>query len=382
MNKLSLTSLTKSISNYCLFLFLTTFNISITLAQDVTPPEGTPQTANSMEIAGRTGNNNVNMSTGTLNTSFHLAALSGGNDISTNVSLNYTHGQGIRVNEISGIAGLGFDIQAGGTLTRTVRGVPDENVHISATTPCSSNPYKLQIGSDGQQYLYGWFDQFDFYQYDNSVYSIDLNNQRMGSLVEFLKELTNPYGYSYDLNDEKYLKARQIYYGLAEAGLFDTEPDLFTFNFNGYSGSFVFKGDGTPVILDNQDIKIFPAIGPHSTPGDAWVFITPDGTRYVFENSDDFRDETVVDALTGYPDKIDNCNAQDEGHSSLDYISAWHLSRIEGPGGTIYFNYESENDDLVTTYTSYIKQDTINHEDVSFICHYTPYGGSPVDFIS
>ncbi len=45
----------------------------------------------------------------------------------------------------------------------------------------------------------------------------------------------------------------------ATQGRFDTEPDIFNFNVNGYSGKFVFRQNGTVALTTEQDISINPS---------------------------------------------------------------------------------------------------------------------------
>jgi hypothetical protein len=98
------------------------------------------------------------------------------------VSLNYT-GTGIKVDEQASRSGLGWVLNCGGVVTRTIRGGPDElSTRVSPWAP---------IG-------YNW----STYNFIRAVISASGNG-------------ASP----------------------------DGEPDLFNFNFNGYSGSFV---------LDNQ----------------------------------------------------------------------------------------------------------------------------------
>src|SRR5205085_12253772 len=67
----------------------------------------------------------------------------------------------------------------------------------------------------------------------------------------------------------------------------DGEPDLFFFNFNGYSGKFYFKPDGTTVLIPQQSIKIDPLLctgqsgcNPTNEKLYGWTITTPDGTKY------------------------------------------------------------------------------------------------------
>ena len=69
------------------------------------------------------GNIAVGHYTGVPNISIPFGAL-GGKGVSLPVSLDY-HASGIKVQDVAGPAGLGFTLQAGGAITRMVRGIPD-----------------------------------------------------------------------------------------------------------------------------------------------------------------------------------------------------------------------------------------------------------------
>lgn len=66
----------------------------------------------------------VNNHTGTPQISLPVHTLNG-QGISVPVSLSY-HAGGVRVDEMEGNAGIGWSIQAGGVINRTVRGGADE----------------------------------------------------------------------------------------------------------------------------------------------------------------------------------------------------------------------------------------------------------------
>ncbi|MBK9338821.1 MAG: hypothetical protein IPM98_20715 [Lewinellaceae bacterium] len=64
-------------------------------------------------------------SSGTPSVSVPLGML-GGRGIGIPISLEY-HAGGVRVDEVAGIVGLGWSLNAGGVITRTVNGLPDED---------------------------------------------------------------------------------------------------------------------------------------------------------------------------------------------------------------------------------------------------------------
>ena len=61
-----------------------------------------------------------------------------------------------------------------------------------------------------------------------------------------------------------------------QIGLYDTEPDLYTFSFNGYSGKFVIDRFKRVHLIPEQDIII-----QHSS-ATTFTLLTPDGSKYSF----------------------------------------------------------------------------------------------------
>jgi hypothetical protein len=148
------------------------------------------------------------------------------------VSISY-HASGLRVEENDSWVGAGWALNAGGAITRTVKDKPDEK----------------QTSSFSQ--THGHF----------SDYGFTSNYVQNGSQPEYL---------------------------------YDAEPDLFFFNFGGYSGKFYFNDDRTPVIVPENDLKIEYSYTPgqwNTSPGawggfgrciESFVITTPDGAKYYF----------------------------------------------------------------------------------------------------
>ncbi|MBC7391364.1 MAG: hypothetical protein H7329_19345, partial [Opitutaceae bacterium] len=182
---------------------------------DFLPP---PPNASAIVRYGSTG---INKNTGTPNISIPLYSVKG-IKLSTSVSLGYTS-NGIKVDEVASRTGMGWAINAGGVITRAVRGVPDEwNTRHYPYAPIGFNWGTLM--------------------YMNRIATSSMHN-----------------GY-------------------------DAEPDLFNFSFDGYSGSFVFNGNmTTPVLITKNGLKITANL----TDNAPWNFkiITPEGLTYLFGGS-------------------------------------------------------------------------------------------------
>lgn len=137
------------------------------------------------------------------------------------IQLSY-HSGGLKVEEFSSWVGAGFSLVAGGVITRTVRGLPDEvddGVHLG---------------------------------FDHSRERIRRYNQG---------------GYS---QQEKYQFLRTV----AE-GKCDTEPDQYYFNVGGKAGKLVFDEAGLARLAPFQNVKI-------ERNGDTFIMTDVDGVRYSF----------------------------------------------------------------------------------------------------
>lgn len=157
--------------------------------------------------------------TGTIPIDFPLCGVNAGG-LSANVSLSYTSTGGIRVEELSGCVGLGFNLNDGaGRITQMVRDKPDDM-------------------------------------------------QNYGRLTNYI---TQPSGF--DPNNTDHL------YALHEKML-DLEPDVFMYNFNGRSGKFFLKENGEVVMMTNDNIKIEydSQVDIYS-----WVITDEAGNKYHFD---------------------------------------------------------------------------------------------------
>src|SRR5690554_2385777 len=149
------------------------------------------------------------------------------------------HAGGIRVNEEASSVGLGWSLMAGGVIGRTIKGKPDD----------------------------------DFYGYMYNNFSVEH--------VNLLPLFQRP---DYFANN-------------------DTQPDIFFFNFMGYSGRFQFvkesSGSGYFKQLKENNITIdFDTDQQNRLV--RFVLTTPDGTKYYFGKSKDFSREAIEETTSMY----------------------------------------------------------------------------------
>lgn len=196
--------------------------------------------------------------------------------LSLPISLSY-HAAGLKVQEPASWVGAGWALNAGGVITRSVMGAPDEKGINNAG-----------IETHGH---------FSDYGYNSYIWNSSLGaGTPITSGAEDWKAVADGYK--------------------------DGEPDLFFFNFGSYSGKFYFRDDRTPVIVPESDIKIEPDYNPGNTNISIQSFIitTPDGVKYYFGNSP---------GLTGTaPIEITRPVTATNGISSANTISSWYLNKV------------------------------------------------------
>lgn len=232
---------------------------------------------------GKYGDIPVSYHTGVPNITIPLYTLKEGG-LTLPLQLAY-HASGLKVDENASWVGAGWSLIAGGTVSRTVKDKPDER------------------RAESLQQTYGYFSNY-------GISSYLLNNDAV----------TPEY--------------------------FDSEPDMFSFNFNGYSGKFYFDESRKPVIVPEQDVKIeyvyedtlwnnAPGIG--SVLGksiESFVITTPDGTQYFFGTPDQIMPAPYCD-----PIEVVSSWTGANGNSMGKVISSWYLYRIRSSDGVNQINF-------------------------------------------
>jgi YD repeat-containing protein len=140
------------------------------------------------------------------------------------VTLNYL-ATGIRVEEVASWVGLNWSLSAGGAITRSIRGLKDEESQ------------------------FGYFSQIDDIERIANMDKTDWTPTDMAALEDFAK------------------------------GRRDSSPDLFFINLPGLSGQFVFDKNQVPHTIPYSNIKI--EIGPLGPSGiERFVVTSENGTKY------------------------------------------------------------------------------------------------------
>ena len=247
----------------------------------------TPQTKAFM----RYGNNAVDMNTGTLNVSVPIYTYSD-NDFELPISVNYSS-QGFHPGQQTGILGLGWFLNCGGTISREIKGVPDD--HIA-------------FGNNNNGFLIG-----------ASFTEEDVMNIKKENLD------TETFNY-YAING------------------CETTSDVYHFNFNGHSGTFHFDSSKQPRVYNtggnHGTYTITPVVESSELRG--FVIKTGDGYEYTFGTENKLQQPNSVErSISG---KLSDIAVFTLNNTSLSAhpIVTWNLTKIKAPNGrTVTFEYQS-----------------------------------------
>jgi YD repeat-containing protein len=214
------------------------------------------------------------------------------------ISLSY-HASGIKVNQEASWVGLGWVLNAGGMVNRTVMGRDDFEFwidHFSDETNYWHFPIEEGVVPD-------------FYRFTSGALYPDEGTKAYVTWGAFCPE-GDP----------------SCRYG---GYLFDTEPDIFSFNFNGRTGKFMFTREGEPLLFPHQDLQIsISEFNENAT----FTIIDEKGVIYTFSQKEKVRtirssnDGPLLDrrAYTGYYlTKIELANGKEVNfnYSAQSYIT-------------------------------------------------------------
>lgn len=205
-------------------------------------------------------------------------------DIKVPISLSY-YASGIKVKEIPGWVGAGWSLNAGGLITRIVRGLPDD--HFPAIT----------------QYP------------DPDLYA-----------ESFRSRMRNSYNFGFNVEFDEQERWRLcatapgvVFEEAVQASVqpIDTEYDIYYFNFMGHTGRFTFTNEGEIIMLPASDLRV-------ERLGKKFKITDANGIEYYFNDT-----ETAQDKQSGFT-------------PNRHYISSWYLSRVSIPhkNEQVYFTYQ------------------------------------------
>lgn len=287
---------------------------------------------------------NVNPLDGSLNVSIPIANISNGS-VSTSVNLVYG-GNGIKVKDVEGSGGIGWQVTGGGQITRQLRGLPDD----------------IKKDNEGNDRL-GWL-----YNTNGSIIN-GLTLANTGS-----PNCTNE-------NADKTTITNNF------SNLSDTEPDIFTVNAPGLSFQFVFDNNHVIKTIPYQDLKI--KYYADASDGHIGSFTITNNKGVVYSFS--YGSSIIKQARSYSPDNILYFKRDyDQLKDGITYNESWKLESITDVKGTgIYYNYLSDLErtsvDSVQLYiggATKITHYTIKEVKTSLMLSSISGGGSKIEFTS
>lgn len=239
---------------------------------------------------GKYGDFPIGYHTGTPNIDIPLYTVKAGK-LSLPVSLSY-HASGLKVQEEASWVGAGWALNAGGVITQTVISQPDDRGY--------NNSHAINC-------------YYSDYGYDSYLFK---PGSGIGSTTDGMVE-----------DDLGFV-----------SGYKDGEPDLYFFNFGGYTGKFYFNDDRTPIFVPEEDFKVQTDLATGNTGFNGFIITTPDGTKYYFGATGN------SSPITPYEVSIPT-TLQGGPSYSISAISAWYLNKIVSADGvdSITFTYAQEN---------------------------------------
>ncbi|NVK51767.1 MAG: hypothetical protein HWD85_02455, partial [Flavobacteriaceae bacterium] len=193
-------------------------------------PDFVPPSPTAFEL-GKYGDIPVNESTGMANISVPLYTYSTPN-LSVPISLSYTT-SGVKVDQVASWVGLGWNLNAGGAISRTVRGMPDEDAQVR-----------------------------EFISYTT------LNGLKT----------SNPSAYYTHINK------------IAKKDHTDYVPDIYNYNIGGYSGSFYLDANWNAVFIKKEsEVKVNQTVN-------GFTITAPNGVVYTFGTYEESKQQMVCGA--------------------------------------------------------------------------------------
>lgn len=300
------------------------------------------------------------------------------NELSLDVKLGYTAGHGIKVSQLASNIGLGWSLQCGGSIIRQTNGLPDDQFEQKMN---ENEPYVPVLNPLTSEAL-----TQPYYSHilEKDVFAAGYLNtsQNSSTPVDIAFQPIYIFG---SVEDQKRYQHRAT-----EGAMKDTELDYFSFDFNGYAGTFIInKATGQGVTLEDSRLKIIPLYEniPDAmnlrTRISGFKITTPEGINYYFKGYelssllyrrneiDPATTKPIIEAYDANGDPIMAPNfggVQDWAPNStfatytfrkiksLDLgqyvINKWMLTEIENPriNEKIVFQYEDYNLDFIADF--------------------------------
>ncbi|WP_160710866.1 DUF5977 domain-containing protein [Chitinophaga solisilvae] len=311
----------------CLCLFLTPTYAQINSSL-VLPSPNNRFLGNTVAMAA-TSDVGVDLYTGSLYANVPICQLTA-KDINIPVTLTYVGGKGIKVQDYASQAGLGWIVNAGGSVTRVVRAFPDDQYNGFLGTGRAGQQVAAwkQSGAalpggftslpptiDGEPDIYFIKTPFFSFQFtfDENGNVVTSNNTGVKIIANNFYNTSNSYNSSFEAIDEN---GTHYYFGSTSASKENTSTTIFGTSTGGTTTWHLDK----IVTFNNKDIATFEYI---SSPGSTTL-------------------NHYVGVVTW--DMYGNQN-WDTTHPATATVSPRYISKITAGNGTVNFNYAFDRAD-------------------------------------
>ena len=255
---------TRLLSITLLSFFFSFLGFSQSQSDDLKLPQVIPPSPNTASL-GKYGEIPIGLFTGSPQIGIPLHEFKTQN-LSVPITLRYSS-NGVRVDEYASNVGMGWDLSAGGVITRQVNDDPDKN------------PQSIMPDIETQLITEAMYDFLVLQSFGNGI-----------------------------------------------PGSLDTQPDVYSFNFNGYSGRFYLDTNSTsitsrtPILFEPSPLIIEVVGGGGSL--SSFKITDPQGIIYTFSDIENSMSRS-------------SCYTVLAEYANYKITNAWHLSEIEHPNGDI-----------------------------------------------
>ncbi|NDI99430.1 RHS repeat protein [Flavobacterium sp. LaA7.5] len=302
------------------------------------------QSPNSASL-GKFGDTPVSLYTGTPNISVPLYSLEE-RGVKLDISLQYD-ATGVRVNDVPGWVGQNWALNAGGAITRTVKGLAPDELNFFLPGWQLNSPLVgwgspilhggILGGEDpliGSAYPGGHYRQTYQRGYFYNKQLLNTTSWSSSSTINDLVCRMGPgYHNTFGLNPES----------SDRDWMMDLEPDVFTFNFMGHTGKFFLGQDGQWKVMSDSNLKVemdfttdvgypVPAYDLPDTNSLPYIqfprviqritLIDSNGIKYKFGFTNNSRELSFANIFNQFPGYLPTC------HGTRIISSAWYLTGV------------------------------------------------------
>ncbi len=278
----------------------------------------------------------VNLQTGSVDYSLPIFSYSDAKSgLSSAVTVNYYSGGGIRAGELASNIGLGWALNAGGSIERIQNGEPDDQY----------NPVNYGLSSDQQIIKREVWAACDNYYPDGFLYTTF-------SINDIPRQLAI---------QSRFTSGQTKDYKQSPMALADREQDVFSCNLNGRIVSFVIGKNLAVECLDESKLKIVFTVKDMTsnkirTKINSFTVTDENGINYLFN---ELELGEVVDLMETLSDNDGlGLNVQQSRRTGAYVVNKWFLSEIVNPmtNEKVKFTYTNVDLDVVTGTTAAYQQ--------------------------